>query len=42
MGCWINNCQQNYSKKTAKMADETIYKLWTDFINDAKYKTYFK
>ena len=42
MGSWIGNCQNNYSNKIHKMKDETIYNLWTDFINDAKYKTYFK
>jgi hypothetical protein len=41
MGFWINNQNKNYSKKIHNMANENIYKLWTEFINDAKYKTYF-
>jgi len=38
---WIGTSQTNYSKKTRNMKIETIYKLWTDFINDEKYKEYF-
>jgi superfamily II DNA or RNA helicase len=41
LGCWIGNCQTNYNKKTQNMKDETIYKLWTDFINNERYKEYF-
>ena len=42
MASWIGTCQKNYSKKTKNMKDETIYNLWTNFINDSRYKTYFK
>jgi len=38
---WISDCQKYYIKKIARMTDETIYKLWTEFINDARYKEYF-
>jgi superfamily II DNA or RNA helicase len=41
LGHWIGNCQINYSKKTHNMKDENIYKLWTKFINDTRYKEYF-
>ena len=41
MGMWIGTSKKNYSKKEKNMKDETIYKLWTDFINDTKYKDYF-
>ena len=41
MAKWIQTTQTNYVKKTDKMKDETIYKLWTEFINDSKYKEYF-
>ena len=39
---WIGNSQKNYSKKQYNMKDETIYKLWTEFISNDKYKKYFK
>ena len=42
MGCWIQNCQKNYYKKDKNMKDENIYKLWTEFINDSKYKEYMQ
>jgi TPP-dependent 2-oxoacid decarboxylase len=38
---WLQNQKQNYIKKKENMKDENIYKLWTDFINDTKYKEYF-
>ena len=41
MGHWLSNCQMNYSKKDRNMKDQNIYKLWTDFINDDRYKEYF-
>ena len=41
MDSWIGKCQENYSKKTQNMKDETIYNLWTEFINDSRYKKYF-
>ena len=42
MGIWIGNYQKNYTKKDRNMKDETIYKLWTEFINDKKYKKYIQ
>ena len=42
IGSWILTSQKNYSKKINNMKDETIYKLWSDFINDTKYKDYFE
>ena len=40
LGVWIGTQQHNYSKKKDTMKDENIYKLWTDFINDSRYKEY--
>ena len=42
LGQFINDQKINYSKKTQKMKDENIYKLWTNFINDDKYKKYIQ
>jgi len=36
MGCWIGTCQINYTKKLQNMKDETIRKLWEEFINNEK------
>ena len=41
MGSWIGKCKKNYDIKKYNMKDETIYKLWTEFITDDKYKEYF-
>jgi superfamily II DNA or RNA helicase len=41
IGQWIGTCQKNYNKKIKNMKDETIRKLWEEFINDVKYKEYF-
>ena len=41
-GDWISNQQKNYKKKTEIMKNEEIYNKWTEFINDAKYKPFFK
>jgi len=41
-GNWIGTQQQNYQKKKKSMSNKTIRKLWEDFINDDKYKEYFK
>jgi hypothetical protein len=38
---WISNQLRNYQKKQRIMSDNTIRKLWEDFINDEKYKKYF-
>ena len=40
-GKWIGSQIQNYKKKQYIMANDTIRKLWEDFINDDKYKNYF-
>jgi superfamily II DNA or RNA helicase len=40
LGKWIWTKQSNYNKKTENMKDENIYKEWTNFINDDKYKEY--
>ena len=42
LGNFINTSQKNYSKKQQNMKNEKIYKIWTDFINDDKYKKYFQ
>ena len=42
MAIWISNCQTNYTKKKERMSDETIRKLWEEFINDEKYKKYIQ
>ena len=39
---WINNTKRNYSKKIHNMKDENIYKLWNEFINNARYKEYIQ
>ena len=41
MGAWIGQKINNYTKKMKNMKDENIYNLWTNFINDPKYKDYF-
>jgi hypothetical protein len=40
-GNWIGSQLQKYKKKEHIMSNETIRKLWEDFINDDKYKEYF-
>jgi predicted small secreted protein len=40
-GSWIHHQLTNYKKKNNSMSNETIRKLWEDFINDDKYKEYF-
>ena len=42
MAEWISTSKKNYSKKTHNMKDETIYKLWTVFVNDSRYKEYMQ
>ena len=42
LGAWISNQQKNYKNKKQIMKDENIYNLWTNFINDDKYKKYFE
>lgn len=41
MGKWLSDQLLTYKKKERIMKNETIYKLWEDFIGDAKYKEYF-
>ena len=42
LGIWIGTQIQNYSKKIYNMKNDKIYKKWTEFINDEKYKIYFQ
>ena len=42
LGQWILNQTGNYKNKEQIMKNEEIYKKWTEFINDDKYKIYFK
>ena len=41
LGKWIERQATNYKKKTKIMKNDCVYNLWTDFINDVKYKKYF-
>ena len=41
LGYWIIRQQYNYKTKLKIMASEKIYNIWTEFINDYKYKKYF-
>jgi superfamily II DNA or RNA helicase/antitoxin component HigA of HigAB toxin-antitoxin module len=38
---WIGTQQKIYKTKTTIMSNPEIYNLWTNFINDPKYKDYF-
>jgi len=42
LGKWILTQTKNYKNKEYIMKNEEIYKKWTEFINDDKYKIYFK
>jgi len=42
LGSWISNQQQNYKSKKNIMENENIYNLWTEFINNDKYKKFFE
>jgi len=42
LGMWIGNQIQNYKDKKKIMNDKNIYNLWTEFINDKKYKEFFE
>ena len=35
------NINKNYKTKKEIMSNEEIYNLWTEFINNDKYKPYF-
>ncbi len=39
---WLSTQKQNYKCKKYIMKDEKIYKKWTEFINNDKYKQYFE
>ena len=39
---WISHQQENYKKNIQIMSNPDIRKLWNDFINDEKYKSFFK
>ena len=41
LGMWIGSQSRNYKIKECIMSNEEIYKLWTEFINNDKYKPYF-
>lgn len=41
LGRWFSCIKTKYRKKLDNMKNETIYKLWTEFINDSEYKNYF-
>jgi hypothetical protein len=42
LGQWISHNTTNYKNKQNNMKDEKIYKKWTEFINNDKYKQYFE
>ena len=41
LGSWIQSQVQNYKKKRFNMTNPILYKEWSTFINDEKYKKYF-
>jgi superfamily II DNA or RNA helicase len=42
LGRWILTQTKNYSTKKEIMSNEIIYNSWTEFINNDKYKIFFK
>ncbi len=42
LGLWIGTQKQKYKKKIEIMKNEEIYKKWSNFINDDKYKKYLQ
>jgi len=42
LGSWLCNQLSNYKNKKQIMQYQNIYNLWTEFINDDKYKEYFE
>lgn len=42
LGKWIQHQITNYNNKQENMKNELIYKKWTEFINNEKYKQYFQ
>lgn len=41
LGSWVTTQNMNYKKKTELMKKEGMYDMWTDFMNNPKYKPYF-
>jgi len=41
MGTWICRQLDSYQNKKKKMSQQKRYNIWTNFINDIKYKKYF-
>jgi len=41
LGTWISTQTQSYKKRIEIMSNSEIYDIWTNFINDNKYKKYF-
>lgn len=39
---WVTQQNKNYKYKMGSMKNKNVYDKWTEFINDAKYKIYFK
>ena len=42
LGTWRSSQSQKYSKKQQIMKTQEIYDMWTEFINDSRYKKYFR
>ena len=42
LGIWLGRQAQNYKGNKHNMNDKNIRKMWEEFINDQKYKEYFK
>jgi hypothetical protein len=42
LGNWIQTQKKNYKNKIGIMKEKTIFTEWHNFINDDKYKKYFK
>lgn len=38
---WIEIQKEDYKNRSGMMKNDEIYNLWTEFINDPKYKKYF-
>ena len=41
LSAWINTQNQSYKTRKQIMSNEEIYKKWTEFTNDPKFKKYF-
>jgi len=42
LGYWIDDQRHNYKNKIASMSDPVKYQLWTEFMNDDRYKYVFR